>query len=338
MRGQSRKFRRRERLGDFRHRAQRVAVPLAVAPRRQLPFKIWGRLPGQRRIAGIAFAGDAMTAGAGRQAAPRIAFAIEALCGGQLAAGRRAGGGRGGQGGVVSGDLLLLDGIEQSDDRRHPRMRALAPGVEAELSLQVTAVEPGEARGQVAVALALQSVAADAGVGGPRAAAAERDQFAALAEGVPADRLGRAGRGRGEKADGGKADHAVPTVRRRAGSSLAIAAAAAALSACKPAPDARWTVDPDAAARGKAAIERAGCAACHQVPGLRWPQGQSGPSLMHFRDTGLIAGQLPNRPDILAAFIRNAPAVKPGTTMPAMPVSETEAREIAAYLYEAGDD
>lgn len=87
------------------------------------------------------------------------------------------------------------------------------------------------------------------------------------------------------------------------------------------------------AERGKEAIERAGCAACHRIPGVRWPKGAVGPSLEGFADQGLIAGRVPNRPDLLAAFIRNAPAVLPGTTMPAMPLSEEEARDVAAYLY-----
>ncbi|WP_235510593.1 c-type cytochrome [Tsuneonella troitsensis] len=47
----------------------------------------------------------------------------------------------------------------------------------------------------------------------------------------------------------------------------------------------------------------------------------------------MIAGTLPNRPDVLAAFIRNPPSVKPGSTMPPMPVTQREAADIAAYLY-----
>ncbi len=90
------------------------------------------------------------------------------------------------------------------------------------------------------------------------------------------------------------------------------------------------------AARGLEAIARSGCGACHVIPGLRWPQGASGPSLKGFADQGLIAGRLPNRPDTLAAFVRNAPAVLPGATMPAMPLTEVEARDVAAYLYQGG--
>ena len=47
----------------------------------------------------------------------------------------------------------------------------------------------------------------------------------------------------------------------------------------------------------------------------------------------MIAGRLPNRPDVLAHFVRRAPELVPGTTMPAMPLSEKEARDVAAYLY-----
>lgn len=105
-------------------------------------------------------------------------------------------------------------------------------------------------------------------------------------------------------------------------------------AACKPPTEARWPADPNAAKRGLAAIERVQCGACHEIRGVDWPAGRTGPSLVDFGDRGMIAGSLPNRPDVLAAFIRNAPAVKPGSPMPPMPVSQREARDIAAYLYE----
>lgn len=90
------------------------------------------------------------------------------------------------------------------------------------------------------------------------------------------------------------------------------------------------------AGRGKAAIERVGCASCHTIDGIDWPRGQSGPRLSEFADRGLIAGRLPNRPEVLADFVRDAPSLVPGSAMPAMPVSEGEARDIAAYLYQTG--
>ena len=108
------------------------------------------------------------------------------------------------------------------------------------------------------------------------------------------------------------------------------------VAGCKPPSEARWPLSPDAARRGLAAIERVQCGACHEIPGVGWPSGRTGPSLQDFGDRGVIAGTLPNRPDVLAAFIRNAPAVKPGSPMPPMPVTAQEARDIAAYLYGAG--
>ena len=88
------------------------------------------------------------------------------------------------------------------------------------------------------------------------------------------------------------------------------------------------------AERGKAAIVRVGCAGCHTIAGIDWPRGRAGPALHDLTDRGLIAGRLPNRPEILAAYVRNAPALVPGSAMPAMPVSEREARDIAAFLYQ----
>ncbi len=105
------------------------------------------------------------------------------------------------------------------------------------------------------------------------------------------------------------------------------------VAGCKPAPDTRQHVPSADPARGLAAIERVGCAACHRIPGVTWPKGELGPSLEQFGDQGMIAGRLPNRPDVLAHFVRAAPDLIPGTTMPAMPLNEKEARDVAAYLY-----
>ncbi|MXO98323.1 c-type cytochrome [Altererythrobacter xixiisoli] len=110
------------------------------------------------------------------------------------------------------------------------------------------------------------------------------------------------------------------------------------LTACKPPAQTRQHDDAAAQKRGLKLMETKGCGACHEIPGLNWPRGQLGPSLMRFNDTGLIAGYLPNTPVNLAAFIRNAPATKPGSTMPAMPVTVSEAVDMAAYLQGGGRD
>ena len=83
-------------------------------------------------------------------------------------------------------------------------------------------------------------------------------------------------------------------------------------------------------------MERVGCGSCHVIPGIGWPKGKVGPALDGLGRQGLIAGKLPNEPDVLAAYIRNAPGLVPGSAMPAMPVSEQEAQDIAAYLYQHG--
>ncbi len=109
-------------------------------------------------------------------------------------------------------------------------------------------------------------------------------------------------------------------------------AASLALGGCKAPPDQRVLADPAAVERGRAAIERVGCAACHHIDGVDWPRGGQGPSLAGYDDVGVIAGTLPNTAANLAAFVRDAPAAKPGSTMPPMPVSAAEASDIAVYL------
>ncbi|WP_225425447.1 c-type cytochrome [Pelagerythrobacter rhizovicinus] len=110
------------------------------------------------------------------------------------------------------------------------------------------------------------------------------------------------------------------------------------VAACKPPPDDRVSPSADAVERGKAVIERVSCGSCHVIPGVDWPRGRAGPSLEGFDDAGLLAGALPNTPANLAAFVRDAPAAKPGSTMPAMPITAAEAQDVAAYLYGMKDE
>lgn len=106
------------------------------------------------------------------------------------------------------------------------------------------------------------------------------------------------------------------------------------LIACKPPPEQMPPLPLANVENGKQAIERAGCGSCHTIPGIDWPRGKIGPPLDGLAERGLIAGKLPNRPDLLAAYIRNAPALVPGSGMPAIPMSDAEARDVVAYLYE----
>lgn len=109
------------------------------------------------------------------------------------------------------------------------------------------------------------------------------------------------------------------------------------LSGCKEAPGPRYVRGGADARNGLALIKQTGCGACHEIPGVDWPEGRTGPSLAGFDDIGLIAGHLPNTPENLAWFVRNAPEAKPGSAMPAMPLDDAQARDVAAYLYGLND-
>ena len=120
----------------------------------------------------------------------------------------------------------------------------------------------------------------------------------------------------------------------------------AALAACDLSENAsaekKVTVPGGDPARGRAIISRGqyGCTACHAIPGIEFPRGIAGPPLAGMANRAFIAGELPNRPDILVDFLMNPPRLVPKTGMPDVRLSLDQARDIAAFLYtlEAGDD
>jgi mono/diheme cytochrome c family protein len=85
-------------------------------------------------------------------------------------------------------------------------------------------------------------------------------------------------------------------------------------------------------ARGKLALGQYACQACHTIPGITSSSPNVGPPLQGLASRSLIAGKLANTPDNLMLWVRDPKAVKPQTAMPDMGVSETDARDIAAYL------
>jgi mono/diheme cytochrome c family protein len=86
-------------------------------------------------------------------------------------------------------------------------------------------------------------------------------------------------------------------------------------------------------AKGRVVVMRVGCGACHEIPGIQGADGIVGPSLDAFARRGLIGGVVANRLRQLVRWVREAPALALDTGMPAMPITENEARDIAAYLY-----
>jgi len=108
--------------------------------------------------------------------------------------------------------------------------------------------------------------------------------------------------------------------------------AALGLVACDGPPDRTPTLGDVRLQEGRRLVSAKGCVACHAFPDVAWPRGGLGPALDNFGHQGLIAGQLPNQPGVLMQFVRNAPSLVPGTAMPAIPMSDQEARDVTAYL------
>ena len=87
------------------------------------------------------------------------------------------------------------------------------------------------------------------------------------------------------------------------------------------------------AATGKRLVEQYQCGTCHAIPGVAAARGTAGPPLQGFGRRSYIAGRIPNVPDQLSAWLEDPPAMKPGTLMPDLGISPTDARHMAAWLY-----
>jgi cytochrome c1 len=87
------------------------------------------------------------------------------------------------------------------------------------------------------------------------------------------------------------------------------------------------------ASAGKQLIVAKGCGACHVVPGVPEAKGTIGPNLTGFASRPQIAGAVQNTPDNLRRWLADPPAVKQGTQMPKIGLSEAEVENLAAYLY-----
>ncbi|MBL0420774.1 c-type cytochrome [Ramlibacter sp. AW1] len=113
---------------------------------------------------------------------------------------------------------------------------------------------------------------------------------------------------------------------------LALALCGAAMGGCGDGQ--RPRVEGGTADAGKLAIQRHGCVACHSVPGIAGVSANVGPPLGAMGQRGYLAGVIANTPENLVRWIRNPTGVDPRTAMPDLGISEREARDIAAYLYE----
>jgi cytochrome c oxidase subunit 2 len=86
------------------------------------------------------------------------------------------------------------------------------------------------------------------------------------------------------------------------------------------------------ASAGQHIFETTACISCHTVAGSA-ANGRFGPDLTHLmsRDT-IAAGAATNTPEHLRQWIQNPDAIKPGSLMPAMQLSDQELDALTAYL------
>jgi cytochrome c2 len=88
------------------------------------------------------------------------------------------------------------------------------------------------------------------------------------------------------------------------------------------------------AAEGAQIIATKPCVGCHTIPGIPGANGQVGPNLGGVASrTKIAAGAVAvNSPDDLKKWILNPAALKPGTAMPNVGLTDDEATRIVAFL------
>lgn len=105
--------------------------------------------------------------------------------------------------------------------------------------------------------------------------------------------------------------------------------ATGALVALTPAPGIRGNPE-----SGRALIVASGCGGCHSVPGIDGANGVIGPRLNNVVLRPTLAGDIiQNSPDNLTRWLMDPPALKPGTAMPRVGLTEQQAQDITAFLY-----
>ena len=85
--------------------------------------------------------------------------------------------------------------------------------------------------------------------------------------------------------------------------------------------------------RGRALLAQYQCGSCHTIPGVPAARGEVAQTLRAWSRRSYIAGRLQNRPDVLARWIADPPALVPGTAMPSMGVPPANVQAMAAYLF-----
>jgi cytochrome c1 len=102
-------------------------------------------------------------------------------------------------------------------------------------------------------------------------------------------------------------------------------------------PPVRLTPAPNVAGdpeNGRRLFTAAGCAGCHTLPSVSAATGVSGPVLANVVLRPTLAGEaIAMTPENMARWLLDPSALKPGTAMPSVGLTDQQARDITAFLY-----
>lgn len=109
-----------------------------------------------------------------------------------------------------------------------------------------------------------------------------------------------------------------------------------ALVAAKTTPGQKTIEVPDGvgADAGQALFQVLGCTSCHIGAGISGG-GNVGPNLSRMGSQAQIAGVVPNTPENMVKWLMDPQAIKPGTQMPNLGLTELQATALTAYLEES---
>lgn len=119
---------------------------------------------------------------------------------------------------------------------------------------------------------------------------------------------------------------------RAAVSVLLLGLAAVACRGSRSIPAYRVAIGGDAN-RGRDIVSARHCGACHQIPHITGATGVVGPPLAELWRRSFIAGAIANTPDNLVRWIRDPHGVDALTAMPTLGLDDTQARDVATFLY-----
>jgi cytochrome c len=107
----------------------------------------------------------------------------------------------------------------------------------------------------------------------------------------------------------------------------------AACAACTPHDQFAREVTGGDVDRGRMAIRQYGCQTCHVIPGVTGADRIVGPPLHGMASRVYIGGVLINSSDNMIAWLKDPQAFEPRSAMPALGLTDQDARDITAYLY-----